>query len=238
MSSRKKTVLITGVSSGLGYEMSKIFLSEGWEVIGISRNKTDLQIKSVIADLGKISQLKKALESGLHKQSIDLVILNAGTLGKLNPQHFLSLDDYYNSMNINVFSNKIILDEILHKRRLSPRLVLGISSGASRKTYFGWGTYCVSKAAFNQLLSSYGDEYKETNFVSLSPGPIRTKMQDSIQREDPERIPSVKKFQSLYETMRKPEEIANKIFKNLEKLTVYKDKQFLEIDEISDLTDL
>ncbi|MBV4430541.1 SDR family NAD(P)-dependent oxidoreductase [Clostridium tyrobutyricum] len=62
----KKSVLITGASSGIGYELSKIFARNGFNLILIARNKTKLiqlsnylintfhvDIKIIIKDLNK-----------------------------------------------------------------------------------------------------------------------------------------------------------------------------------------
>jgi short-subunit dehydrogenase len=38
----KQFALITGTSSGLGYEMAKLLLEEGYSVIGVSRRGTTL----------------------------------------------------------------------------------------------------------------------------------------------------------------------------------------------------
>ena len=40
-------ILITGTSSGLGYELAKQFSLEGHNVYGMSRKKSDLQIKQI-----------------------------------------------------------------------------------------------------------------------------------------------------------------------------------------------
>jgi NAD(P)-dependent dehydrogenase (short-subunit alcohol dehydrogenase family) len=135
-------------------------------------------------------------------------------------------------MNVNVFSNKIILDYLLNTLGLVPKNIIGISSGASMKTYYGWGTYCVSKAAFNQLISSYSDEYPEIHFISLSPGAMKTKMQDLIQKESKKRIPSVEKFQNIHESIQDASEAAKKIAGNLKKLNVYKSGSFIEIKDL------
>lgn len=46
MENKKKTVLITGATSGIGYELAKIFAKEGYNLIIVARNKSELEIKA------------------------------------------------------------------------------------------------------------------------------------------------------------------------------------------------
>ena len=39
----RKTILITGATSGIGKALSKIYLENDWTVIGIGRNKTKIK---------------------------------------------------------------------------------------------------------------------------------------------------------------------------------------------------
>ncbi|MCL4391837.1 SDR family oxidoreductase [Patescibacteria group bacterium] len=89
----KKTVLITGSSSGFGAHLAEAFAARGYDVVLHGRNKKRLQaVKnkiskkgvrcvSVIADL----QTKKGLntvQSTLHKYNVDILVNNAG----VNPE--------------------------------------------------------------------------------------------------------------------------------------------------------
>ena len=154
-------------------------------------------------------------------------------LGKLDKQCNLSTKDYNEIFNVNVFSNKVLLDVVMKK--CDVKNVIGISSGAALKTYFGWSLYCSSKAAFRQLISSYADEFSETRFLSLAPGIIKTKMQDIIYSYDENKIPSIKKFKNLYEKMDTPEIIASKIVECLDKLKQVSSGEYFDLRNIADL---
>ena len=69
--------------------------------------------------------------------------------------------------------------------------VIGISSGAAQKAYDGWLSYCITKAAFKQMISCYALENTQTHFASVSPGPVKTKMQETLRGVD------YNKFESL-----------------------------------------
>ena len=228
---KNKSVLITGSSSGLGYDLCKTFLDSGWKVYGISRSESKLPISEVVCDFKNLELLRESIAK-LEIKSIDTIILNAGTLGNLSKQSEITIEEYMDVFTINVLSNKIILDYVLDELKVNVKNVIGISSGASRKTYYGWGLYCISKASFNQLISSYSDEYTNTHFISISPGPMKTKMQDIIQNTNDSEIPSVRRFHKLYFDMNSSLEVAKEIYRNLSFINRYKSGIFIELKEI------
>ena len=181
--------LITGTSSGLGFELAKRFQKEDRNVYGISRSKTNLPINQMTCDFSDLDSITDRLEELIDTDEFDYIVLNAGILGRISHTKDLSVSDYNEIININVLSNKVILDYMLNK--CSIKNVIGISSGAALKTYIGWSLYCCSKACFNQLISSYSHEYTNTHFISLAPGIIKTKMQDYIYSQDEIKFPSL-----------------------------------------------
>jgi NADP-dependent 3-hydroxy acid dehydrogenase YdfG len=211
-----KNVLITGTSSGLGEALAKQFFKNNYNVYGISRSQTNIMLtKSEICDFSVLNSIEECLEKLINDvDCFDYIFLNSGILGELKPISKITVDEYQNIFDINVWSNKIILDYLLSKHKINN--VIGMSSGAATKTYFGWSLYCCSKAAFKQLLSSYKDEYTLVRFLSLSPGLVKSKMQDEIYKYDESKMPSVKKFKSAYANMQSPKECAENIYNNIE----------------------
>lgn len=210
-------ILITGVSSGLGYALAKQFINEGHQVYGLSRTKPDLDIKFWGLDLNEIPKIKPALHYLLDGKNLDLVILNAGQLGELKPTSEVTTNDFNKIFNINVLSNKIIIDYLIKNHQV--KNIVGISTGAALKPYFGWSLYCTTKAAFKQLISVYAEENPKTHFISLAPGIIKTPMQDYIKQVNADKIPSVSKFHQMFDTMSTAEETAQKIITNLPHIT-------------------
>ncbi len=207
-------VLITGSSSGLGFALANTFKENGYTVYGLSRSGTKLEIVQECCDFSTPSNIVQYLDSLIDVNEFEYVFLNAGMLGKLDMTKNLTVKDYEEIFNVNVFSNKIILDYLMGYCKV--KNVIGISSGAALKTYLGWSLYCTSKSAFKQLISSYADEYKNTLFLNLAPGLIKSKMQDTIKSISVDKIPSLQKFHDAYENMDTPEVVANKIINNLD----------------------
>lgn len=221
-------VLITGTSSGLGYELAKQFISKGDTVYGISRGISNLDIKQVQCDFSDLQHLATSLNGLIDTKEIDTVILNAGMLGHLNLVNNLHINEFYDIFTVNVLANKVIIDRLLN-RDISIKNIIGISTGAALKTYHGWSLYCTSKAAFKQLISSYAQEVPDIHFTSLAPGIIKTKMQDYICSLDENKIPSIGKFKTMYEKMDTADIVAKRIIKFLPEIKKIKSGDYYDL---------
>ena len=225
-------ILITGVSSGLGYELAKQFNANGDIVYGTSRQKPDLNINHLQVDFNNLEELSIGFNNFIKNVSeFDIVILNAGMLGEINTTSNISLSQFNKIFNVNVFANKIILDRLLSNKVKLTR-VIGISSGAALKSYHGWSLYCTSKAAFKQLLSTYSLEHKEISFISLAPGIIKTNIQTYINKIDKEKFPSVEKFQEKYHEMDTADIVSRKLINNLDSIFNHQSGNFVDLRDI------
>ena len=184
MSDQKNTVLITGVSSGLGHGLAKIYLERGADVFGCSRREPSdlveagLQFASL--DLSAGCNQQAAFEQLIKKvPHFDLVVLNAGKLGQIRDMADCPLEDLRETMEVNVWANKWLLDSLFKGGRRVDQVV-GISSGASQSGSRGWNGYSLSKAALNMLVRLYAGERPDTHFTSLAPGLVDTAMQDYL----------------------------------------------------------
>lgn len=191
-----ENVLITGVSSGLGRGLAEAYLEKGAKVYGLSRR--------VPEDL---------IERGMQHQSVDLenedaaagtvrgmirgvsrwetVYLNAGRLGEIRDMRDTPLSDLKQTMEINVWANKWILD-LLFEEADEVAQVIAISSGASLSGSRGWNGYSLSKAALNMLIKLYAGERPDTHFTALAPGLVESSMQDYLTS-----LPADDRFQPL-----------------------------------------
>jgi NAD(P)-dependent dehydrogenase (short-subunit alcohol dehydrogenase family) len=122
------------------------------------------------------SLLQGLVQNEVH---FDLVILNAAKLGQIRDMADCPLEDLRETMEINVWANKWILDCLFRKGR-TVKQVVGISSGASLSGSRGWNGYSLSKAALNMLIKLYAGEQSNTHFTALAPGLVDTAMQDYL----------------------------------------------------------
>lgn len=184
------TVLITGVSSGLGHGLAKAYLEAGATVYGCSRRepgdlvRAGLHFATVdLADEARGAAAFKPLIKSATR--FDLVILNAAKLGQIRDMADTPLQDLRETMETNVWANKWLLDCLFQRGRAIDQ-VIAISSGASLSGSRGWNGYSLSKAALNMLIKLYAGERPETHFTSLAPGLIDTAMQDYLTRLPPD----------------------------------------------------
>lgn len=174
-------VCITGSSRGLGEAFVHKYLDMGANVYGLGRSEvTDKRYRYASVDIADFDALKKGLDRLLDGvESLDLLVLNAGILGRIQDISLCTMDQLKKEMDVNMWANKIILDFIIEKK-ISVKQVIAISSGASVNGSLGWNGYSLSKAALNMLIKLYAAEMRETHLTALAPGLVKTEMIDSI----------------------------------------------------------
>jgi NAD(P)-dependent dehydrogenase (short-subunit alcohol dehydrogenase family) len=200
-------VLIVGVSSGLGSVLCDVFLENKYEVHGISPMNVSQDIRHCILDYGKKDAGKDTIPRFLADETFDYVILNTGVLGSALEATTQTIDELQLCFQINVGACKQVLDVLLAQGRVGAKNVIAISSPAANKTYTSMLSYCVTKAAFRQLISCYAAEYKNTHFLTVSPSSIN----ENYKSEEIE-----EKFHTMYEDKYSMSIAVNKIFKGLD----------------------
>lgn len=179
-----KNILITGCSSGLGLALTNLYLKLGYKVYGISRTKPNINNTNFFFkafDLSNISLIKSELTSFIKSIiNIEIVYLNAGMLGEIKSSLDLSVDDLKEVYELNVYTNKELLDIL---STIKVKTIIAISSGASKNGSKGWASYSLSKAGVNMLINLYAKELEKTILLAVAPGVIETPMTDYIRYE-------------------------------------------------------
>lgn len=185
---RNGPIFLSGVSRGLGHGLAKWYLESGRTLYGCSRSEPPADLLEsygdrfhwAAIDLSDEVEGPKALRAFCgHVRSWDLLILNAGVLGTIADMREADLAEMRATMEINLWANKWILDDLLAAPE-GVRQVVGISSGASVSGSRGWNGYSLSKAALNMLIKLYAAEFSDTHFTAFAPGLIDTAMQEYI----------------------------------------------------------
>ncbi len=229
-------ILITGTNSGLGFGLTKHYLKNGHTVYGISR-KLNEELKDfdnfrfLFQDISKFNEIETNLISFLNKlEVLDLVILNAGILSEVKDLKDTSLDEIQRVMNVNVWSNKVLIDILfIHVHHIHQ--IVAISSGAAVSGSRGWNAYSLSKATLNMLIRLYAKEHTQTHFSALAPGLIISKMQDYIYAlTENEHFPVVKRLKEQRNSgqMYEPEAAAEINAAAIKKAKEYKSGSFLD----------
>ena len=179
-----KNIIITGTSSGIGFELVNIFSKKNHIVLALSRDNSklrDLKLDGVDAidfdlnhnDYGKINEFLNKVEK------IDVLINNAGFLVN-KPFKETTLEDFQMVYSTNVFSVAMLVKNTIDFME-SGSNVLNISSigGVQGTVKFpGLSAYSSSKGALNILTEMLAEEYKDRgiHFNSLALGSVQTKM--------------------------------------------------------------
>jgi len=224
-------ILITGISSGIGKALAKTYSNNGYEIYGLSRTKSN-EYNHVECDLEKVYDISYKLSTLLKNvEQIDVVYLNAGVLGNIEYLNKIKLHDLETSFTINTWANKVIIDYLI-TNNINVKQVVAISSGASQKTYTGWGEYSISKAALNMMIQVYAEENPDIHFLSVSPGPVDTPIQDYINKNiDGRKYKWKKKFSDMKKNNDLPKAswVADNLNQIMPTLKKYKSGSFLDL---------
>jgi len=186
-----KNILITGASSGIGYELTKQFAGEGCNLILLARRKEILDSlahkiktdKNIIityqCDIRNKSEVKNVFGDIRKKnEHIDIAILNSGVGLKSSVQDFKS-DIADETFQVNVLGMIYCIEELL--KDFLPRksgMIVGVSSIADVRGFPTNGFYSASKAAASTLLESIRVELRQHNIkvINVRPGFVSTPM--------------------------------------------------------------
>ncbi len=189
-------ILITGVSSGIGRELTKSLINDGHQVCGISRRKPLLNSlhqelnasRKFISYAGDISEggfwnrCSKFLSQ--NKFIPDVVVMNAAILQ--DDLHPLDINSTRQMINTNFLG---VLDGVANLMPfVKPKTqFIAISSIAALRgsSVEGIG-YAASKAALNTAFESLSLQYNKTYFfTTISLGPVQTGMTPFQHRQPP-----------------------------------------------------
>lgn len=180
----KKSILITGCSSGIGLCVAQALHKKGYLVFATARKKEDVDklqeigLESLQLDLDDSASIKDAISSILDKTDGTLdALFNNGAFGQAGAVEDLSRDVLRQQFETNVLGwhelTNLVLPVMLkqgHGRIIQNSSVLGFVALKFR------GAYVASKYAIEGLSDTLRQELIGTNiFISLiEPGPIKS----------------------------------------------------------------
>lgn len=169
------TVLITGASRGIGFELARLYAEQGWGVIATCRNPdTANALQGLAANFDNVllEQLDvtdfdemDALADRYAGVPIDVLINNAGILGGNDRQKFGSFDytAFDEVMAVNVIGPMRMVELFVDNVAASEqKKIMNISSvvGSIQMTFPGQNFYRASKAALNMSMRTIAKELR------------------------------------------------------------------------------
>ncbi|SDE42102.1 SDR family NAD(P)-dependent oxidoreductase [Rhodospira trueperi] len=202
-----RIAVVTGASRGIGRAVAKRFAVEGAHVVAVARTQAALEdlddevqaagaqplmlVPEDLTDYEKIDQMGAALFQRFGR--LDVLVGNAGYLGRLGPVGHTPPEMFQQVMDINLTANwRLIrsLDPLL--RQSEAGRAIFVTSGVGHEARAYWGAYAISKAALEMMVGVYAAELLKTNVkVNLiNPGRTRTDMRrEAYPGENPETLP-------------------------------------------------
>ena len=188
-----RIALVTGASRGIGAATAEALAAAGAHVILTARTPADLEATedriyevggtATIAALDlietdAIARLATAIATRWGK--LDILMLNAATLGSLTPVASIDGQEFSRVLTLNVLASQALIaafDPLLRKSEAGR--LLAITSSVGRRPRAFWGAYGASKAALETLALAYAEEVRNLSPVRVAivdPGSTATTM--------------------------------------------------------------
>ncbi len=199
--------LVTGASRGIGAATARALAADGAHVVLVARDSARLEAvedaihaaggSATIAPLDltedqSVARLAQAI--GERWPALDMLVLNAGTLGTLTPVPTLDPAEFARTLTLNVSANQALIAGFDRMMRAAPDArVMAVTSSVGTKPRAFWGGYAASKAAMEQLVLCYAEEVRRFGIrvAIVDPGATRTGMRAAaFPGEDPAEVKS------------------------------------------------
>lgn len=204
ITSNKKTIVISGVTSGLGRGLLEYYYIHGHHVVGCARTTKDVNALSKLFPKAKLNVVnvandmevaawvdricgKRGVDS--ERLDVDIVIANAGVSPETALENHCAWEvpraDFDATLDINIkgVSNMIrhfiprMIDDTKNQKNPTNKCFVAMSSGLGRSPNPYHAAYCASKWAIEGMVKSLAMSLPEPLYaVPLAPGIVETGM--------------------------------------------------------------
>ncbi|NAS30117.1 SDR family NAD(P)-dependent oxidoreductase [Flavobacteriaceae bacterium R38] len=196
------TILITGVSSGIGSTAAGRFLKEGYKVFGSVRKIEDAQklvdefgdlfipLVFDVTDEKAIHEATKVVESHLEEEEgLNCLINNAG-MSVNGPMAYVSIDELKKQFDVNVYGivrvTQAFLPLLGFNNSRKKGKIINIGSAAGKVTRPFMAPYAASKHAIEAISDGFRRELMQfgIDVIVLEPGPIKSEIWKKAKQAD------------------------------------------------------
>lgn len=179
----KKVILLTGASSGIGFQTAELLAKQGHTVYGAARRVEKMEplkefgVKPIRMDVTDEQSVSEAVEAIIKAEGrIDVLVNNAG-YGSYGAVENVSMEEARKQFDVNIFGVAMLIKKVLpYMRAQHSGTIVNIASiGGRLTTYFGaW--YHATKYALEALSDALRMETKPfgINISIIEPGGIKT----------------------------------------------------------------
>ena len=188
MSASSRTILITGVSRGLGRALAQEFIRLGHQVIGCGRSEkaiaalqkqfpapNNFSVVNVADDAQVAAWAGKILAS---RAAPDLLLNNAGVINRNGPLWKVPAQEFSDVIDVNIKGTANVIRQFVPAMIKQGRgVIVNFSSGWGRSTDAEVAPYCATKWAIEGLTQALAQELPPgLAAVPLNPGIVDTDM--------------------------------------------------------------
>ena len=198
-----KDVVVTGVSTGIGWGTTKILISKGFRVFGSVRKQADadrlqsefgagfVPLIMDITDADAVQQAARKVGSMLGDRNLAGLVNNAGIVVS-GPLLYLKPGEYRRQLDVNMIAPLVVIQAFApllgtDKKRQGPAgRIVNISSSGAKVAIPLLGAYSASKFGLEGMSDALRRELMlfGIDVVIIEPGTVNTAMYDKGEKED------------------------------------------------------
>ena len=150
----KNTAIVTGASSGIGREISRVLVEMGYEVYGFGREfpEEEVYFHPIVCDLLNTPELERQIKEIRRRNDVSLLVNNAGLGLGLESADKASLDDWMQMIDTNIKGlvtiTRLVLPQMVER---NSGHIINLGSIAGTYPYPGGNVYGGTKAFIKQF---------------------------------------------------------------------------------------
>jgi NAD(P)-dependent dehydrogenase (short-subunit alcohol dehydrogenase family) len=199
----RKDVVVTGVSTGIGWGTTKVLVEKGFRVFGSVRKQADadrlqkdfgngfVPLIMDVTDADAVHQAAQKVGSMIGDRNLVGLVNNAGIVVS-GPLLYLKPSEYRRQLEVNMISPLVVIQAFASllgtdKKRQGPAgRIVNISSTVAKIAIPLLGAYSSSKSGLEGMSDALRRELRlfGIEVVLIEPGTVNTAMYDKGERED------------------------------------------------------
>lgn len=175
-----RAAIVTGASSGIGREISRVLCEMGYEVFGIGRQFEEIQsghFHPIVCDLLDTQELVRLVKKLRAEQEISVLINNAG-VGFYGLHEEIAVQNLQTMIRTNLEVPIILTNLLLRELKKRKGYIINISSVTAQQSNPHGCAYGASKAGMTSFSKSLFDEARKygVKVVSIQPDMTKTNL--------------------------------------------------------------
>lgn len=219
-----RSVILTGISRGLGADLFAQLSGDGDRILGIGRRFTDEQVSLATAEPSRVRLHQAELADPTTLPGTDtlgeflaggsgpaVLIHNAGVVEPIGPIGQLPGAATVAAVGVNLTAPLLLTNAFMSALPPGrPARVLFISSGAAHRTIENWSVYSATKRGAEMFFDSLRAEHPDVYVANVNPGVMDTGMQAALRASD---FPDRDRYVGLHDRgeLPDPAEVARRI---------------------------